>query len=57
MRPATAILSTMGTTVNREKTKVIIFTKSDPQIPLLFSCGNVYIDTIDKYEYLGVFFS
>ena len=45
-----------GLKINREKTKVVIFTKSDPKIPLLFSCGDNFIETVDKYKYLGVIF-
>jgi exonuclease III len=43
-----------GLQVNREKTKVIVFCKKDPVIPLFFKIGDMVIETTDTYKYLGV---
>jgi hypothetical protein len=45
-----------GLNINRDKTKVIIFTKKDPKIPVHFLCGDDCIETVDAYKYLGVIF-
>ncbi len=33
---------------------MIIFTKSDPKVPMFFFCGSDCIETVDNYKYLGV---
>jgi hypothetical protein len=45
-----------GLNVNLEKTKVVIFSHTDPKIPILFSYGNKVIQTVDQYKYLGIIF-
>ena len=45
-----------GLSINRTKTKVVIFTKCDPQIAPIFSCGQDFIETVEEYKYLGVVF-
>lgn len=42
--------------INTDKTKVIIFAKCDPKLPVLFQIGNDIIQTVDQYKYLGVIF-
>ena len=43
-----------GIAINKDKTKVVIFTKKDPQIKHFFRCGESIIETADEYKYLGV---
>ena len=45
-----------GLHINRDKTKVIIFTRSPPKIPIVFKCGDLFVETTDKYKYLGIMF-
>ena len=45
-----------GLQINRDKTKVIIFTHTDPKFQLVYKCGNVLIETTDSYKHLGVIF-
>lgn len=48
--------SEWGIKINKEKTKVIIFTRTDPKVPILFNCGTHMIESVDQYKYLGVIF-
>ena len=43
-----------GLTVNLEKTKVVIFTRIDPKIPIFFKLGESVISVTESYKYLGV---
>jgi hypothetical protein len=43
-----------GLNVNREKTKIVVFTKTDPKFPLFFTIGGSIISTTESYKYLGV---
>ena len=45
-----------GLTINKEKTKVMIFTKNEPKVPITFSYGDEYIETVEQQKYLGVIF-
>ena len=45
-----------GLSINRTKTKIIIFTKNDPKILPIFTCGEDFIEIVDEYKYLGVIF-
>ena len=42
--------------INRDKTKVIIFTRTDPISKLFFKCGNDIIETTDTFKNLGLIF-
>lgn len=46
--------SKWGFQINREKSKVIVFSKTEPKIPLFFKCGDDVIETTDTYKYLGI---
>ena len=48
--------SAWGLQINRDKTKVIIFTRTDPKLRLFFKCGDDIIETTDSYKYLGIIF-
>ena len=48
--------SAWGLQINRGKTKVIIFTRTDPKLKLFFKCGDDIIETTDSYKYLGIIF-
>ena len=48
--------SSWGLSVNKTKTKIVIFTKHDPQIELFFKCGENYIEIVNDYKYLGIIF-
>ena len=48
--------SVWGLQINRDKTKVIIFTHTDPKLKLFFKCGDDKIETTDSYKYLGIIF-
>ena len=43
-----------GLKINRDKTKVVIFAKHDPKIPIVFTCGDIFIETVNSYKYLGI---
>ena len=43
-----------GMEINVGKTKVIIFTKSAPVMPIHFTCGPHTLETVNQYKYLGV---
>ena len=45
-----------GLKINGNKTKVIIFSKSAPRIPIIFKCGKHFIETVEHYKYLGIVF-
>ena len=45
-----------GLQINTEKTKVVVFTRNDPKTPLIFSCGNNMIQTVEQQKYLGIVF-
>ena len=45
-----------GLKINVNKTKVIIFTRSAPKIPIHFKCGKHFIEIIEQYKYLGIVF-
>ena len=45
-----------GLSINVNKTKIIIFTKNDPIVPLFFMCGDHFIEIVDEYKYLGIIF-
>ena len=45
-----------GLSINRTKTKVVIFAKNDPKIRPVFKCGEDFIEAVDQYKYLGVIF-
>jgi hypothetical protein len=45
-----------GLKINRDKTKVIVFSKQDPKVPLYFKIGEAIITSTDSYKYLGVMF-
>lgn len=46
-----------GLQINREKTKVIVFSKHEPILPLFFKIGDAIINTTDNYKYLGIIFN
>ena len=48
--------SAWGLQINRDKTKVIIFTRTDPKQKLFFKCGDDILETTDSYKYLGIIF-
>ena len=45
---------TWGLQINQQKTKVVIFSRTDPIVPLSFTCGSELIYTSDEYKYLGI---
>jgi hypothetical protein len=45
-----------GLNINKQKTKVVIFTKSDPKVSIHFFCGEDSIQTVEEYKYLGIIF-
>ena len=42
--------------INPNKTKVVVFSKCDPKVPMFFKCGDHTIATTDQYKYLGIIF-
>ena len=48
--------SAWGLQMNRDKTKVIILTRTDPKLKLFFKCGDDIIETTDSCKYLGIIF-
>ena len=36
--------------INRDKTKVIIFKRTDPKLKLFFKCGDDILETTDSYK-------
>lgn len=46
-----------GLTVNKNKTKIIVFARAAPKVPTVFRYGNDLIETVDTYKYLGVMFN
>ena len=48
--------SAWGLQINRDKTKVIIFTRTDPKLKLFFKCRDDTIETTYNYKYLGNIF-
>ena len=49
--------SAWGLQINKDKTKVIVFTCTDPKLKLFFKCGDDIIETTDSYKYLGIIFN
>lgn len=45
-----------GLKINREKTKIVIFTHTEPKASIFFVCGDNIIETVDHYKYLGIIF-
>ena len=45
---------TWGLQINSEKTKVVVFSKTEPKIPIVFRCGQHIIETVEEYKYLGI---
>ena len=43
-----------GLNISRDNTKVIVFTRTDPKVPIFFKCGDDNIQTTYEYTYLGV---
>ena len=46
-----------GLQINRDKTKVIICTRTVPKSKLFFKCGNGITETTDCYKYLDIIFN
>jgi hypothetical protein len=46
-----------GLEINRDKSKVVIFSKMDIKKDLFFQCGEHIIETTDSYKYLGIMFN
>ena len=48
--------STWGLQINRDKAKVIIFSRTDPKLKLFSKFRDDIIETTDSYKYLGIIF-
>lgn len=49
--------SEWGLTVNKSKTKIMIFSKHKPKVPVLFYFNDNLLETTNTYKYLGVVFN
>ena len=48
--------SDWGLSINKRKTKIVIFSRTPPKIQINFKLGHDIIETVDTYKYLGVIF-